>query len=319
VALAFTTGTINQPDAGSVGLAMVEKLRDDVVAHPAWDLVEEFTAASGLVRWYVFKCLAAQSGLPADYFVVIERTLGSGELRTFICEGYTPATHTASFYADIRSTTFSTFDAQGRLPYTYVLGTTVLTSPCPSYTTWTPSGTSTKWWLTVDNDGFTVAFNGASNGFAHVGAYIPLFSIPNPMPICFIGQDGGTGFAGITRNPAVAGTTGTVRNSALILTPDSGGGSVGVPLGRVGRLDLGDKAQGDQRPVAEVGMLLYLAGGAAEVSIQGQFIGKHKRIRVGATSVPAGIAFGDAYALQGRLWVPYLPSDTRMWDTGVAV
>jgi hypothetical protein len=34
----YTTGTINQPDSGSVGQAMVEKIRDDVSAHAAWDL-----------------------------------------------------------------------------------------------------------------------------------------------------------------------------------------------------------------------------------------------------------------------------------------
>ena len=35
-------------------------------------------------------------------------------------------------------------------------------------------------------------------------------------------------------------------------------------------------------------------------------------------SAPQGFAFGDAYAMSGRLWVPYEPVDTRVWDTGVA-
>ena len=68
MASTFNTGTINQPDAGSVGLAMAEKIRDELVAHAAYDLVEEFLPASGLVRWYVFKALAAQTGLPSDYY-----------------------------------------------------------------------------------------------------------------------------------------------------------------------------------------------------------------------------------------------------------
>ena len=317
MALLFTTGTINQPDAGSVGLAMVEKMRDDIVAHAAWDLVEEFTATSGVIRWYVFKCLASQSGLPNDFYVVVGRILGNGELRVYICEGYNSSTHTMSFYPDVRTGTFQNFDSTGRLSLTYVLGAAVPVSPCPAWSAWAPSGTSTKWWLIVSEDSFTVAFNGASNGFLQAGVYIWLGYLPNPMPIVQMGSLDGNGGAGITRNPAVANTTGTCRGAALLLTTSSGNGNVGVPLGFQGRLDLPDRAQGDMRPVAEVGMQLYLAGGANDVSLTGSYIGKHKRMRVGTTPVPAGIAFGDAYAIDGRLWVPYLPADTRMWDTGV--
>jgi hypothetical protein len=50
----------------------------------------------------------------------------------------------------------------------------------------------------------------------------------------------------------------------------------------------------------------------------GWALGKQKRWRVTNQSAPVGFAFGDAYALDGRLWVPFLPSDPRMWDTGVA-
>ena len=95
----FSTGTINQPDAGSVGLAMIEKIRDDIVAHPAWDLVEEYQVpTTGLGRWYVFKCDFVQSGLPNDFFVIMWRTLGSGEIRMCICEGYNSVTHVATHF-----------------------------------------------------------------------------------------------------------------------------------------------------------------------------------------------------------------------------
>jgi hypothetical protein len=314
MSIAFTTGTINQPDAGSVGTAMVEKIRDDVVAHAAWELVEEFTPASGLVRWYVFKCLAASSGLSADYFVIIGRTLGNGELRAFICEQYNSTTHVATNWSMNSPTNTYAFDSLGRNPANYTLSTAVLTgSTNPIYVSWIPSGTSTKWWLTVDDDGFTAAFNGASNGVFHFGAYIPLAAMPILLPICGWTSPTTT-FDMLTRNPAAANLN--TKNGAL-LANGNGYNNVNA-LGFVSRLDQNDKLQGDLRSVAELGITLY-TNVAADCSVYGSAIGKHKRVRMGTSNTaPAGFAFGDAYALQGRLWVPYLPTDSRVWDTGVA-
>src|SRR4051812_20549951 len=178
--ITFTTGTINQPDAPSVGLAMAEKIRDDVVAHAAWDLVEEFTPATGLARWYVLRCLAVSSGLPNDFYVVMCRTLSTGEIRMFICEQYVAATHTATFWSPGAISTQFTYDVSGRFINDYPLGTVAVqgTGTTPNYCNWIPNGTSTKWWITVDDDGFTVAFNGAANGFFHCGGYDLLAELP---------------------------------------------------------------------------------------------------------------------------------------------
>jgi hypothetical protein len=317
MAILFTTGTINQPDAGSVGLAMIEKLRDDIVAHVAWELVEEFTPASGLVRWYVFKCLAAQSGLPADYFVVIGRTLGSGELRVSICEEYNSSTHVMSKFATMSTSSGHVYDSSGRLPHNYTLATAVFpnSQTTPSHNDWAPSGVSTKYWITVENDGFSVAFNGASNGFFHIGTYTPLCILPVTMPIVQTGSIPAsvpTGF--ITRNPAMASQT--YYNTALELERMQDN-----PLGFSGpRLDHNDALHGGARPVSELGLAVYpgAQGSTADPPVQGRVLGKHKRVRYGVNP-PAAVAFGDAYVLQGRLWVPYLPTDGRMWDTGVSV
>lgn len=315
----FTTGTINDVNAGAVGLAMAEKLRDDLIAHAAWDLVEEFTPASGLVRWYVFKCLASESGLSADFYVVVGRTIGSGELRAFICEGYNSTTHVASYYASCQSGTSTVYDASGRQAHTYTLGTTVLSnSPVtnPVWHQWTPSGVSTKWWLIAAEDGFSVAFNGAANGFMHYGAYVPLSDVANPLPLQMVGDYTGVSGASITRNPCLAGLTG--RGSALRLSNGGQGLSTTsiINLGFQGRLDYNDKLQSDQRPVAEIGMTVQ-EDTTGDRANGGWAVGKQKRIRVGSNP-PAGFAFGDAYSLQGRLWVPYKPDDARIWDTGVA-
>jgi len=308
VAIIFTTGTINAPDAGSVGLAMVEKIRDDLVAHVAWELVEEFTPSGGAVRWHVFKCLATESGLPVDFFVIMGRTLGDGSIRAFICEGYNSTTHVASLYASHSSGSLVyAFTALGYLPHTYTLGLGALSTAntLPKYSVWAPSGVSTKWWLTVTEDGFTVAFNGAVNGYMHFGVYIPLTSMPIAMPLSMIDS---VSLGAVTRNPAAA--NGSFRSDVLLI-----GSHVG--LGFAGRLDLNDKLQADLRPIAELGITVDegLTGGRVNT---GWALGKMKRIRIGSNP-PAGFAFGDAYAFQGRLWVPYHPTHSWVWDTGVAV
>jgi len=325
VALAFTTGTINQPDAGSVGLAMVEQLRDDLIVHAAWDLVEEFTPASGLVRWYVFKCLASQSGLPSDYFVVIGRTLGDGSLRFFICESYTLATHTVAKFCSASATTGAiVYDSLGRIPdaTTYILSTTVPNGSAqgtPYFNSWAPSGSSTKYWIIVADDGFAVAFSGASNGFFHCGTYTPIMTLPIAMPVHCYGSAAPSSAQGhMLRNPAVAGIShfGCALMNMLSLT------SVNGPvLGFEGDLKLNDALQGGQRLVAEQGITLYQAFGASDsrgYPTMGWAVGKVKRMRVNTTVPPVGFSFGDGYVLQSRLWVPYNAADGRMWDTGVS-
>lgn len=317
----FTTGTINQPDAGSVGLTMAERIRDDVVAHAAWDLVEEFTAAAGTCRWYVFKCLAAQSGLPSDFYVVMCRTLGNGQLNFFICETYTAASHIAQHYCYGSYSTSFLMDGAGRQSTTFTLSTAPLiqnNTGFPNNVQWVPSGTSTKWWIIVSEDAFTVAFNGASNGFVHVGAFTPLSTLPNLMPLQINGNNNAGGYGCLTRNPAVADTT--VNSACHFFT--GGGGTYpstdGNGLGfAAADLRYNDKLQGQQRAVAEVGMTIRQAQ-AGDSSAMGFALGKHKRMRMSTGQVPAGLAFGDAYVLAGRLWVPFKPDDGRMWDTGVA-
>lgn len=305
----YTTGTINQPDAGSVGLAMAEKIRDDVVAHPAWELVEEFTASGGLARWYVFKCLAAQSGLSADFFVVMGRTLSNGELRFCICEGYEAGPHLMKFYPRYGSNSTVLFDALGRNTQTFTLGTALLGGNDPQYWDWDPSGTSTKWWLIVTEDSISVAFNGPANGYVHMGAYIPLTPSPIDLPIQIIGTSASqsSSYGGITRNPAVAGSN--AMQYAHTFQKEN------VYLGFRGSLQYNDRLQGNQRPVAEVGMSMYTTSDYATQI--GWALGKQKRIRVGQSYAP-GFAFGDAYAMGGSLWVPYAPDHFWLWDTGVA-
>lgn len=315
--IAFTTGTLTAANAAAVGTAMAEKIRDDLVAHAAWELVEEYTPGGGAVTWYVLKCLATESGLVSDFYVVMGRTIATGELRFAIAEEYNSGTHTLSSFAPGGSVSTHAYDAQGRSPSTFVLGTTALTSSfgTPRYLDWAPSGTTTKWWLCVAEDGFTVALNGASNGFVHVGAYIPLASSVIALPLQLMGSGHQNG--AMTRNPAVASSTA----AAWALTIDAGGStslsSTSALLGFRGPVQYNDKLLANGRAVAEQAVTISVQlGNAAE--LWGYVVGKQKRMRVAGGTAPAGFTFGDAYSLDGRLWVPYSPTDLRMWDTGVA-
>jgi hypothetical protein len=318
MAIVFTTGTISQPDAGSVGMAVHNKIRDDVVAHPAWELVEEFTPGGGTVEWIVLKCLATESGLPNDFFVVVGRRLSDGRHEFYIGEEYTLVSHTLGKFGPYpNNSPTQNLDSEGRTISTYVLGTAFppTTAWNPSNQTfWTPSGTSTKWWLIVKDDGFTVAFNGAANGFVHIGAFEPLTDLAWPMPLLIVcnSQQGL-----LSSNPALAGAVFHAYGMQL----ENSGGSTNMGssyrLGYAGDARFNDALQSDQRPCAELAVMLYTYADGDE-AVTGRFAGKQKDMRMLDGASPPGFAFGDAYSLNGTLWVPYLPTDLRIWDTGVA-
>lgn len=316
--LAFSTATINDANAAAVGQAMAERLRDDIVAHAAWSLVEEYTATSGAVRWYVFQCDDASSGLSSDFYVVMGRTIATGELRFAIGEGYNAGTHTLSRYAAVATGSVA-YDAVGANPNTYVLGTTAFSGAdnTPKYSSWIPGGASAKFWLIVDDDGFTVAWGGLSEGFVHLGAYIPLMDQANTCPLQIIGYDLS---GGITRNPSVVSQT--VNGLALEI---QGGGTANTldggttPLGYRGDIRYLDKFHSNQSLMAEIGMVMYLGGTPNLMATYGWAVGKQKRMRVGSGSAPAGFVWGDSYVLDGELWVPFKATDLRIWNTGVAV
>lgn len=314
----FTTGTISAPDAGSVGMSVHNKLRDDITAHAAWELVEEFTPGGGTVEWIVLRCLATESGLPEDFYVVIGRRLSDGRIEIYICLDYTVGTHTMGRMGVYpNNSPLRVYNADGTDPNTYALSTAFpgSTSVQPSNQHyWVPSGTSTKWWLIVAEDGFTVAFNGAANGFFHVGAFTPLSDLAWSMPLQLISNSA----AGLlVMNPALAG----VNWHSYGMQLDDSGGTTSFNtiayLGFNGDARFNDKLQDNQRPVAEIGLKVYTYADGDE-AVNGRFAGKHKRMRALGGASPAGFAFGDAYSLNGTLWVPYLPADLRIWDTGVA-
>lgn len=308
----FTTGTINQPDAGSVGLAMVEQIRDDLVAHAGWDLVEEYAPSGGVMKWYIFKNLAASSGLDSDYFVIIGRRLSDGVLFAIVAEDYSTGSKTVKYYAPFQNWYGGlAYDSLGRTNQEFTLGTVVpSSSPHPAYTIWSPSGTSTKWWMCVYDDAVVVSFNGASNAYFQLGLYDVLAQTPIPMPIMMSGYSTthGTEAYCLTRNPAVAGSTWYAAALSAF-----GARWLGWP----GDWRWNDKLQNNQRPAGELGFALY-ENTTGDRQYQGSAIGKVKHMRGTDGAVPPAISFGDAFVLEDRLWVQWHPSYSKVWDTGVA-
>lgn len=314
MALTFTTGTISQADAGSVGLAMLEQIRDDVTAHPAWELVEEYEPGSSAIKYCVLKCLATESGLPSDFFAIIARTKSNGELRFAVAEDYNSGTHTMKYYSETPST--NTYDAEGRATSSYTLGAAQWggTAGNPHYGhAWNPNAVSSKYWAVAAEDGFTVAFNGTTNTFVHLGAFTPLSILDWPMPIQIISP---TIQGNLTRNPAVADLVNPFSYARIV----DAGGSTSRLLGFPGSLRYNDKLQDNNRPMAEVAITMSaMPGQSSWAEVYGWAVGKQRRMRAtNYDAPPAGFAFGDAFVLNGSLWVPYHPGDSRLWDTGVA-
>ena len=86
-----------QASAAIFGQTFAEAIRDNLSAHAAWELVEEYDPGS-VVKHYVFKCLSTSSGLPADFFLVMTRVLSTGVLQFYIGEGYNSGTHVLSLF-----------------------------------------------------------------------------------------------------------------------------------------------------------------------------------------------------------------------------
>lgn len=318
MAILFTTGTKTSADAATLGDDMASQIRDDLVLHDAWELVEEFTPGGATVRWYVFKCLASESDLPDDFYVVMGRTLSTGKLMFAICEEYNDTTNVMSKVAIEEGNV--TYDGDGCDPQTFTLSTSPFAgfgSAQPRTEPWTPGASTIKWWISVSEDGFAIAFNGTPTDFVQVGAYIPLTPLTIDLPIMIIGSHA-SGTGGITRNPAVAGVDASAGGYDNALSINGGGGGsigFGPALGFMGTWSYGDALLGDERAMAEQGIVMQTSGD--EVERSGYVLGKQKRMLVNSGSMPGSLAWGDSFEMNGTLWVPYKLTDGRIWDTGV--
>lgn len=312
MATTFTSGSKSGlANAAALGQSIAEQFRDDLVAHAAWELVEEVTP--GTMHWYVFRCLSASSGLPADFYLIMGRVISTGVLQWFIAEGYNDTTNVASLYptnnaSGAANTSTYTYDSSGRqTSHTFTLSTSAITNSNnqPRGHTWTPSGTSSNYWIMAREDGCTINLDGANDAFMTCGAFEWLASTANAMPVLSQGTNGIQGQNGfMTRNPLCISGSFSHWATTLDATPGTLNND-DLYLGFPGTLQIADAMNGGIGSTSEIGVRIAVHTTASHVSaanVIGEFLGKYKHIRIGRSAASA--TFGDAYEMDGTLWVP---------------
>jgi hypothetical protein len=330
MSIAYDSGTLSgAANAAALGQLVAEKIRDNLIAHPAWDLVEEYNPGS-TARHYVFKCLAASSGFENDFYFLITRNIATGKLQFGLAEGYNAGTHTLSLMSTKSAsgqgdTTLKSFDSKGRQSNsTYVLANAILpgTSYTPNYHTFTPSGTTCQYQHIIYDDGMVFMPYGANVGWYYCGAYTYLGTPTNVMPIHHFGsQSDMSNPQGVTRNPLCI--SGNFGQWALATDNPSSPASSSFLGPGFGDPDWKDALQGNKSVCAEIlisiNSIQSPQGGAHSTNVIGVLIGKCKWMRwIGGQG--STYSFGDSYSINGTLWVPhtYSSGNVMLFDTGVA-
>lgn len=323
---AILSGAAN---AAALGQLMAEAIRDELISHPAWDLVEEYNPGSTM-QWYVFKCLASQNNFTDDFYVVMGRAKSTGILYFAICEGYNAGTHVMSLFpttngTQTQSSTYA-YDAKGRPPKTYTLTNALFSTgnDFPKYARIQPTGTGISYNMCTYDDGFYYCTYGGFSHHVYFGAYTWLGDQANDHPIMGAGNISDiSGHCGITRNPLVASLTKGTWATTLTTRPLSSISS-NEQLGYAGDADWKDAFHGGKTLAAEYMLFIDAALGQVPGSFPnapeniGHLAGKMKYMRV--MQGQPSMVFGDSFKLDGTLWIPdrfSLNSTFLIFDTGV--
>ena len=318
-------------NAAALGTLIAEKIRDELVAHAAWELVEEYSP--GTAVHYVFRCLASANDLTDDFYLIMTRTISTGLLSFFVSEGYNSGTHVVSLYPTTNATQSSsnthTYDSDGRQTsqtYTLVAGAIGTSANQPRFHSFTPTGTSCQYNFIVYDDGMVwLQHTNPAATWYYCGAYEWLgTAIANDNPVHHQGSASlVSNPSNITRNPLVAGGAGSQYACVTRNGPGGGGIDAAELLGYAMDVDSKCAFQGDVTPVAEylviMDSMLSPQGSNPSTDVIGKVAGKWKHMRVGSGQ-GSSFVFGDAYDIDGTLWVPhiYTSGTPLLFDTGVA-
>lgn len=210
-------------------------------AHSAWSFVEQVDFVNGTTTFssYVWKCSAAQSGLPNDFYVIFRmqylNTASAGlgysiSVATLVIlgEAYNSSTHTLTKYAPAATGSAQPIAADGTNGGSWTLSAALPTT-APNIPFQFPFGpgqqqgtgsTSARLLSVVTRDGIKVTYTYATNGNnqqLYVGAIDTfLSSTDDPMPIVIGGyanannggnQDNSNQQFSSTRHPKFGGTS----------------------------------------------------------------------------------------------------------------
>ena len=239
--MAYFEGTLSGTQTGLTVMAAIKTALDGNLP-TGWSFVEEWTESS--TTWHVYKCAAAQSGLPDDFhFVMATTSTGDALLGMQVCEGYDTSAHRM-----IRPHMLVSHNSTGELTstppsdglggagslnalwrpgrYSTNFGTNnIVTTSGTSTSSQAPIGTNiiatvTNWAVFVYADGIAVSLKSGTNNAAwYAGKFASLVkeaATNDPMPVVIAGfEQAGVstyttqGTAGATRSAMNAGVSGS--------------------------------------------------------------------------------------------------------------
>lgn len=298
----YTAGTATDGGGSSTAnmAALQDTLRTIITANAAWSLVETINGTTNVID--VYKCAAASSGLPKDFYFILQRSVSSGNYSTYLAEDYNVATHVASNLSVPWSSNVTAVDPTTGLfnPANTVTFNAATGTPAfggrSAQTSITTAAATIAYEMIVDTDHLVFRIGASSSRY--VGAVESLVTaVADPMPIVAISLSS-TGTvtsanSGATRNPGLsaAGLSQThVLNDALaakesvVLYPNSGIKDITVSDPWVGG------------PASyELGAINGAAGNVGAIR------GRVKKVRL-VYGVPAGTAVGDTFTIAAKQW-----------------
>ena len=183
--MSYHTGTINSATPALTAMGILDAA---LVAHPAWDFVEEVVAGAATAR--VYKNLALVSGLPNDFFVVISRDTDAGQMRFSICETWDAVGKLLVRYAPAASTTagagsYQVINADGSI------GATGQAFTSPNVLLGQPTdpmlvSTAFQYYLSISNH--RICYAHRNQGWVYAGAYESLPNYYDPYPLVLLVQ-----------------------------------------------------------------------------------------------------------------------------------
>lgn len=249
----------------------------------------------------VFKCAAAASGLPKDFYVVVARAVSTGTITIYLGEDYNSGTHVLTNVAAIWASGARTLDPATGLfnpanSLTFNASTgAITTSGATAASSPVSAAATVAYEIIVDSDHFVFRTAGTSR---YVGAIESLVTaVADPMPVGIVSLSGsssvGSSSNGSTRNPGTVASIGQTHGfNDVLLTQNQ----VDLYPG------IGIKDTTITDPwVGGVGAYEVGAVNASSTSGVGVIRGKLKKVRK-IYGVPAGTTVGDTFTIAGRQW-----------------
>lgn len=301
----YTAGTATDGGgSASTNMANLQAtLRSIITANPAWSLVETINGSSNVVD--VYKCAAASSGLPKDFYFVLVRAVSGGTYTMYLGEDYNSSTHAltnvaASWTGSNRTLdpTTGLFNPANSLTFNASTGNGTTAGATPLATSGVSGAATMPYEVVVDSDHLMIRMGTGAQAARYVGALESLVTaVADPMPIAMISLSGsstvGSNTNGATRNPGTVasisqthGFNDVLTNSGVVdlyPTPGLKDTSVSDPwVGGVGAYEVG-------------------ATNSSSGSGIGLIRGKIKKTRK-IYGPPIGTAIGDTFTIAGRQW-----------------